>query len=124
MKQIDFREIMSNVMNSAAMRTNDTEWLEFIQSPKRFHRHDECLPHHFVEEEYENNIRRNRIFDAVSFNLELIYPNKRIKSAAHNAMYYIPMKDITDSLWDLHGNPDCTHWCKTPYLFMFVWDSM
>ena len=126
-----YREHIARDENDADLLTNDTKWNAFFNSTARFLRGAECGPHHYLmDESYERHIRRQRIMETLNgnpdltFNLEIVYPDRPIQQQREDTLYFIPFKDATDSLWDLHDDGDCTHYCTTPYLWELLWDSM
>lgn len=90
-----------------------------------------CGPQKYlVDQERERHVRRQRVIDTVeqnpnlTFNLEIVYPDRPIQGRREDTLYILPYKDVTDPLWMFHRGGDCTHYCNTPYLYEFLWDSM
>eukprot|EP01084_Bolivina_argentea_P057022 104258_1 len=123
----EYRKLIANKTGNYSLLTDNKLWYYWLDSQQRHNRGAECIEHNFLNKEFENNIRRIRFQNKtnnMSFNVEFVYLDKLIDGFKHNTLYYIPIRDVTNELWDLHGNGDCTHWCMTPYLHQFTWDSM
>jgi len=97
-----------------------------------------CGPHHYFRDKCrEKHVQRQRVINHIdqnpnlTFNLEIVYPDQMIQRSREQTLYFIPLKDALDSLWNMHpsqgsdtSGQDCTHWCSAPYLWELVWDSM
>ena len=122
----EFRAKISGEEQDPELLTNDAKWAAFGKGS--------CSPHRYLRNETnERHMKRQAIVEGVqsnhnvTFNLEMVYPDRAIEGQRNNTLYFIPLKDVTDPLWDLHkdcGGGDCTHWCHTPFMWEFVWDSV
>ena len=127
-----YRQHIAKEEHDPDLLTNHTKWNDFFASKARWTRNAECGPHHyFMDESFERHVRRQRIMETVdgnpdlTFNLEIVYPDRPIQQHREDTLYFIPLKDATVPLWNLHKTTgDCTHWCHTPYLWELLWDSM
>lgn len=123
----DYRKYIAKLKNDSELLTNYTKWDLFYRSTKN--PSAQCEPQHFLRNKYlEKHIRRIRLTHTIknetNLNFEIIYPDKSIEMLSDNTLYFIPFKDYTDPLWDMHSDPDCTHFCSWPQLWQVIWDSI
>ena len=142
----EWRQHISRLKQDPELLTDDAKWDASPSRVSSWHGKRHCGPQqYFRDETFERHIKRQAVIDGVranpdlTFNLEMVYPDREIEGQRDNTLYFIPLKDVTDPLWHLHlgGGPrirgpqprlkvgaDCTHWCYTPFMWEFVWDSM
>ena len=127
----EYKTIIAMNRNDSQLLLNDTKWKMFFDSRTRYLNHIQCEPHHYINPMWERNIRRIRIMDYIndnsknlSFHVEIVDADKQLKYLKNNTLYFIPFKDYTNSLWNMHDNGDCTHYCVTPYLWQIIWHFM
>lgn len=61
------------------------------------------------------NINMRPLFNSIANSSELAKLSTNV--------YYIPMIEVTEGLWDQHPG-ECTHYCTTPYLFQYVYHGL
>ena len=123
----EYRNYIAEIKNDSEYIINDTKWNFFFRA-KPLPKERECEPQHYFRNiSYDKHLRRIRLMNALQqhgIEYEMIIPEKSIIAKSDNTLYFIPFKDYTDPLWNMHNNPDCTHYCTWPQLWEILWDSM
>eukprot|EP01084_Bolivina_argentea_P003897 7377_1 len=116
------------------LKPRDEKFRDFVRNLTLLERQkaNRCYPLMFYNNDnFERYLWRERLLNFFAdqlndtLNVEIVYPNQKInKLSIDDIVYYIPFKDITDAMWDMHNGGECTHYCSGPYLWEFIWDEM